>query len=43
MGKPDNLDQFELIQCDDIELFVARDIWQRIEPPTEKILIAIEG
>jgi hypothetical protein len=44
MGKPDDdLDQFGLIQCDDIEIFVAPDIWQHIGPGTEKILIAIEG
>jgi hypothetical protein len=43
MGRPDNLDQFGLIQCDDIEVYVAPDIWQRIRPQAEKILIAIEG
>jgi len=43
MGKPDNLERYGLIRCDDIEVYVAPDIWQRIEPQTEKILIAIEG
>lgn len=43
MGKPENPDGFGLIQCDDIELYVAPDIWQNIGPRTEKILIAIEG
>jgi len=43
MGKPENQDHFGLIQCDDIELYVAPDIWQHIRPETEKFLIAIEG
>lgn len=43
MGKPEDSDGFGLIQCDDIELYVAPEIWRNIEPRTEKMLIVIEG
>lgn len=43
MGKPANPDLFGLIQCDGIEVYIAPEIWHRIGPETEKILLAIEG
>jgi len=43
MGKPENADLFGVIQCDDIEVYMAPEIWHRIGPETERILLAIEG
>jgi len=43
MGKTENEDGFGLVDCGGIQVWVAPDIWQRIGPATEKMLIAIEG
>jgi hypothetical protein len=43
MGKPDREDGFGRIDCGDVEVWVAPEIWDMMGPATERILIAIEG
>jgi hypothetical protein len=43
MGKPESIESYGLVQCGDLEIYIAPDIWQEINEQTEKILIAIEG
>ena len=41
--KPENPEAFIHLQDDDIDIYLARDIWQKLEPGTEKLLVAVQN
>jgi hypothetical protein len=41
-GKPENPEMFFCFQDDHIQIYLARDIWEKLTPETEKLLIAIQ-
>jgi hypothetical protein len=43
MGAPDDLQQFVLLQADDLRIYVSRDIWDRLKPKQSKLLVAVAG
>ena len=42
MGKPENPEEYVRFQDDDIEIYLAKDIFENLEPETEKILFAVQ-
>ena len=42
MGKPDNPDEFVYFRDDDLDIYLARDIWEHLSPKAEKLLVAIQ-
>ncbi len=42
MDKPDNPEAFVCFQDEDIQIYLARDIWEQLAPGTEKLLVAIQ-
>jgi hypothetical protein len=42
MGKPENPEEYVRFQDDDIEIYLAKDIFDRLGPETEKILFAVQ-
>lgn len=43
MGKPENEEEFILFQADDIQVYLAREIWEKLEPGTKRLRFAIGG
>lgn len=43
MGAPKELAGFGRIDCEDIEVYLAPDIWRRLELQATRLLVAIEG
>ena len=42
MGKPQQPEEYVRFQDGDIEIYLARDIFDRLEPGTEKLLFAVQ-
>ena len=42
MEKPDNPEAFVCFRDEDIQIYLARDIWEQLAPGTEKLLVAIQ-
>ncbi len=42
MGKPDNPDKYIYFRDDDIDIYLAQDIWEHLSPEAEKMLVAIQ-
>ena len=42
MGKPENPEAFVCFQDKDMQVYLARDIWESLPPETDKLLIAIQ-
>jgi hypothetical protein len=40
-GKPENPETFVCFQDDDLQIYLARDVWTGLTLKTEKLLIAI--
>ena len=42
MGKPERPEEYARFQDGDIEIYLARDVFDKLEPGTEKLLFAIQ-
>jgi hypothetical protein len=43
MGEPDDREQFVLLQADDLEIYVSRDIWDSMKPKQSRLLVGVAG
>jgi len=43
MGKPENEEDFIPFQADDIQVYLAKDIWDKLEPGAKRLRFAIGG
>jgi len=41
-GKPEHPEEYVRFQDADIEIYLARDVFDKLEPETEKLLFAIQ-
>ena len=42
MGKPENPEEYVCFQDGDTEIYLARDVFDKLAPETEKLLFAIQ-
>ncbi len=42
MGKPENHEEYVRFQDGELEIYLAKDIFDRLGPETEKILFAVQ-
>ena len=42
MGKPEHPEEYVHFQDGDIEIYLARDVFDKLNPETEKLLFAIQ-
>ena len=42
MGKPEQPEEYVRFQDGDIEIYLARDVFDKLEPETEKLLFAVQ-
>ncbi|MBN1890738.1 MAG: hypothetical protein JW850_22275 [Thermoflexales bacterium] len=43
MGKPEQPEEYVRFQDGEIEIYLAKDIFDSLEPGTEKLLFAVQG
>ena len=42
MGKPEHPEEYARFQDADIEIYLARDVFDKLEPETDRLLFAIQ-
>ena len=42
MGKPEHPEEYVCFQDGDIEIYLARDVFDKLEPETAKLLFAVQ-
>ena len=43
MGAPDHPDDYVCLQAEDLTIYVARDIWEKIRPGQSRLLLGVSG
>jgi len=43
MGEPDDREDFVFLQADDLQIYLSRDIWEKLKPTQSKLLVAVAG